>query len=93
VGHRGAATDTLTCMPGAIQVTIRDGRAGRKGGPAGVTPDGRGEVLETRDVAEPFKVGDPLTLIDGTEVVAIGVRNQFRPNNPWRQTVHVGDVF
>jgi hypothetical protein len=76
-----------------IVVTIRDGRIGRKGGSAGVTPEGYGEILETRDCVEPFHEGDRLALSDGTEVVAIGVDNDLRPNNPWLQTVHVGDVF
>jgi len=75
-------------MPGGIKVTIRDGRPGRAG-----TGDGPGEILEERDSAEPFTVGDKLTLEDGTEVVAIGVDNHIRPKSPWMQTVHVGDVF
>jgi|HubBroStandDraft_6_1064221.scaffolds.fasta_scaffold1085503_2 hypothetical protein len=81
-------------MPGAIQVVIRDGRAGRKGGRSGVTPDGQGEILETRDVAEllRFKVGDRLTLSDGTEVVVMLVRVDLHSGIPYRQTVHVGDV-
>jgi hypothetical protein len=28
-----------------VKVTVRDGRVGRKGGRAGVTPEGWGEVL------------------------------------------------
>jgi len=99
-GRLGAAVSgwylvagTLACMPGAFKVTIRDGRVGRVGGEAGVTPEGHGEVLEVRDNPEPFYVGDRLTLSDGTEVVAIGVDNHIRPDTGWQQTVHVADVF
>lgn len=86
---------TLTCVPGPVRATIRDGRVGREGGSAGVTPEGHGIVLGTREWVEPFYVGDRLMLSDGTEVVAIGVDNHIRSEGPWpwQQTVHVGDVF
>jgi hypothetical protein len=84
---------TEESMPGPIRVTIRDGRVGREDGAAGVTPEGHGAILETRDCGEPFRLNDRLTLSDGTEVVAIGVDNHLRPNHPWEQTVHIGDVF
>ena len=48
-----------------IDVTVRDGRVGRKGGAAGVTSQGHGEVLETRRTGEPFYVGDVFDTPDG----------------------------
>lgn len=85
----------LTRMPGPVRATIRDGRVGREGGPAGITPEGHGEILETREWVEPFYLNDRLTLSDGTEVTVIGVDNCIRldQDHPWEQTVHVGDVF
>jgi hypothetical protein len=77
-------------MPGAIKVTIRDGRVGRD--PAQVTADGHGAILETRDCVQPIEVDDRLTLSDGTEVVVVGVDESLRPDS-WEQTVHVGNVF
>jgi hypothetical protein len=79
-------------MPGPVRATIPDGRVGREGGPAGVTPKGHGE---TREWVEPFYLKDRLTLSDGTEVEVIGVDNSIRPDqdHPWEQTVHVADVF
>lgn len=82
-------------MPGPVRAIIRDGRVGREGGPAGVTPEGLGAILETREWVEPSYVGDRLTLSDGTEVAVIGVDNRvlLDPDHPWKQTVHVADVF
>ena len=71
-------------------MTIHDGRVGRD--PAGVTAEGHGAVLETRDCAVPVEVDDRLTLRDGTEVIVIGVDDHIRPQS-WEQTVHVGDVW
>jgi hypothetical protein len=73
-------------MPGAIRATIRDGRAGRD--PAQVTSEGHGPVLETRECARPFDIGDRLTLSDGTEVVVIGADERI--GQSWEQTVHIG---
>ena len=84
---------TEESMAGPIKMTIRDGRVGREGGPTGVTPEGHGAILETRDWVEPAYVDDRMTLSDGTEVVVIGVDNHIRPDHPWEQTVHIGDVF
>jgi hypothetical protein len=91
LGHANHSSEsgTLTGMPGAIKVTIRDGRAGRD--PAQVTPEGHGPVLETRECAQPVDIGDRLTLSDGTEVVVIGVDERI--GQSWEQTVHVRNAL
>jgi hypothetical protein len=84
-------------MPGSptfkIRVTVRDGRAGREGGEAGVTPDARGAILhEFEKDMPPLREGEILTLPDGTEVVMIGMEQQINPvAQVWEQTVYVGD--
>jgi hypothetical protein len=75
-------------MP-TIQVTVRDGRAGRD--PAKVTPDGGEVFAEFEHGSPPFKAGDRLALPDGGPVKVIGVDQALGPGG-WKQTVHVGNV-
>ena len=75
-------------MP-TIQVTVRDGRAGRD--PAKVTPEG-GEVLtEFEHGGPPFKAGDRLTLPDGSPAMVIDISQAIGPGG-WKQMLHVGNV-
>jgi hypothetical protein len=72
-----------------IQVTVRDGRAGRD--PAKVTLEG-GEVLaEFEKDFPPFEEGDRLTLPDGSQVMVIGTAEGLGPSR-WTQTIYVGNV-
>jgi hypothetical protein len=73
-----------------IKITVRDGRAGRVGGPDGVTPERYGEILGVVESTEPVDIGDTITLGDGTEVVVIGVNENIGPTT-WAQIVHVGN--
>jgi hypothetical protein len=73
-----------------IKVTVRDGRVERKGGQAGVTPQGWGEVLaEFEKDFPPLDEGDRLVLPDGAVVMVIGSNEGYGPGGV-TQTVHVG---
>jgi hypothetical protein len=74
-----------------IRITIRDGRAGREGGEAGVTPDGKGAVLGVVEQDELLDIGDKVKLADGTEVVVIGVSETISATG-FEQTVHIGNI-
>ena len=76
-----------------IKITIRDGRAGREGGEAGVTPDGKGAILEVVERDRPVQVGEIIKLPDGADGEVIGVEDDIVPGRSWEQTVHVGDVW
>jgi hypothetical protein len=84
----------MPAMAFEVHVTIRDGRAGREGGKAGVNPSGKGAILETQEKEFPrYRVGDRMTLRDGTEVVVIGQEQDIRPQDQvWGQTVVVGNL-
>jgi hypothetical protein len=77
-------------MAQAIKLVIRDGRAGREGGPAGVG-DGRGAILGIQEVSEPLDIGDKVRLADGTDVVVIGVTENFSASG-WEQEVAIGNL-
>ncbi len=92
--HAGADADrgavgSLAGMEG-IRTIVRDGRAGREGGEAGVG-DGRGAILETREGGPPLQEGANLQLEDGTEVQVIGVNHEITGEG-WEQVVVVGNV-
>lgn len=72
-----------------IEVTIRDGRAGRN---RGLDDAQGGAILATVQRDEPLDVGDAITLADGTPVIVIGVNDTIRPSESWEQTVFVGDM-
>lgn len=72
-----------------IEVTIRDGRAGRNR----TLDDAQGgAILATVQRDEPLDIGDAITLADGTPVVVIGVNDNIRPSESWEQTVFVGEM-
>jgi len=75
---------------GTIKVTIRDGRAGRIGGPDGVTPEGWGEILGVVERVEPVDIGDVIAFDDGTKLVVIGVNEAI--GSSWEQVAHVGNL-
>jgi hypothetical protein len=76
---------------GPVKITVRDGRAGRVGGPDGVTSERDGEILGIVEGAQPVDVGDVIALADGTKVMVIGVTENFTPTS-WEQVVHVGNL-
>ena len=79
-------------MAGRIKVTIRDGRAGRDGGEAGVTADRRGAVLEVVERRTPVRMGDVLRLNDGTTVKVIHIYDEIQHRLSWEQVIHIGNV-
>ena len=80
-----------------IEVEVRDGRAGRVGGPNGVNGHGDGELLLTIQRESPVDIGDELALTDGTPGEVIGVRDIGEQVDGVlclvRQVVSVGTVF
>lgn len=75
---------------GTIKITVRDGRAGRVGGPAGVAPEGYGEILGVVERSEPLDIGDVIALGDGTKVVVTGLNETI--GSTLEQVVHVGSL-
>jgi hypothetical protein len=74
----------------AVTVTVHDGRSSRD--EAVVDPNTRlGAVLVRFQAATPFRVGDPLTLPDGSQWPVTGVRNQMSMSGTWSQLVTIGD--
>jgi hypothetical protein len=73
----------LAAMPGTIEVAIRDGRAGREGGPAGATTEGHGAILEVIDRSTPVQTGEVLTLKDCVSVSVIGIDDRIPPGRSW----------
>jgi hypothetical protein len=71
-----------------IEVTVRDGRAGRDR--AQDSAEG-GAILATLQRDRPFEIGDVITLPDGGAVVVIGDREDMRPGQSREQTVFVGE--
>jgi hypothetical protein len=72
-----------------IEVTIRDGRAGRN---RDLDSAEGGAILATIQRDEPFDIGDTITLVDETPVVVIGVNDNISPGQSWAQTVFVGEM-
>lgn len=72
-----------------IEVTIRDGRAGRN---RDLDDAQGGAILATVQRDEPFDVGDTITLADDTPVVVIGVNDNICSSESWKQTVFVGEM-
>jgi len=76
-----------------IRVTVRDGRTGREGGPAGVTPNGKGAILHVFEKdPPPLDEGQVLLLGDGTKVMVIGSEEQIAVGQYYEQTVYVGNI-
>ncbi|HYZ67090.1 MAG TPA: hypothetical protein VE666_04660 [Mycobacterium sp.] len=76
--------------PDAVVVTVHDGRGGRD--EALVDPNtGLGEVLVRFQAATPFRIGDVLTLPDGSQWPVTAVRDQMSLSGSWSQRVTIGD--
>lgn len=74
----------------AVTVTVRDGRESRD--EAQVDPNTLlGAVLVRFQAATPFRVGDSITLPDGTQWPVTDVRNQMSLSGSWSQLVTIGD--
>jgi hypothetical protein len=74
----------------AVTVTVRDGRSVRD--EALVDADASlGAVLVRFQAATPYRVGDSLTLPDGSQWSVTDVRNQMSSSGAWSQEVTIGD--
>ena len=74
----------------AVTVTVHDGRSSRD--EALVDPNTHlGAVLVRFQAATPFRVGELLTLPDGSQWPVTGVRNQMSLSGSWSQVVTIGD--
>lgn len=73
-----------------MTVTVHDGRSSRD--ESLVDPKTkRGAVLVRFEAATPFRVGDSLTLPDGSQWPVTGVRDQMSLSGAWSQAVTIGD--
>jgi hypothetical protein len=72
-----------------IEITVRDGRAGRD-----QTKDSAegGAILATLQRDRPYDIGDVIGLTDGNAVVVIGENEEIQPGASWKQTVFVGEL-
>jgi hypothetical protein len=74
----------------AVTVTVHDGRRDRD--EALVDPNTQlGAVLVRFEAAAPFRVGDPLTLPDGSQWPVTDVRDRMTLSGAWSQIVTIGD--
>lgn len=74
----------------AVTVTVHDGRSNRDD--ALVDPKTRlGAVLVRFQAATPFRVGDSLTLPDGSQWPVTAVRTRMSLSGSWAQVVTIGD--
>jgi hypothetical protein len=73
-----------------VTVTVHDGRSSRD--EALVDPRTQlGAVLVRFQAATPFRVGDSLTLPDGSHWPVTAVRDQMSLSGAWSQIVTIGD--
>jgi hypothetical protein len=76
---------------GAVTVTVHDGRSDRD--EAQVDPKTQlGGVLARFQAATPFRVGDSLTLPDGSRWPVTAVRDRMSLSGAWAQVVTIGDA-
>jgi hypothetical protein len=78
-----------------VRVTVRDGRAGRDGGRAGVTPSGKGAILHTFEADFPPELdeGDVMELPDGSRVMVIGAEDRINPaEQSFEHTIYIGNL-
>jgi hypothetical protein len=74
----------------AVTVTVHDGRSSRD--QALVDPrTGLGAILVSFQAATPFRIGDLLTLPDGSQWPVAAVRDQMSLSGTWSQVVTIGD--
>jgi hypothetical protein len=73
-----------------VTVTVHDGRSSRD--EALVDPATRlGAVLVRYQAATPLRVGDSLTLPDGSQWPVTDVRSRMSLSGAWSQAVTIGD--
>jgi hypothetical protein len=78
-----------------VRVTVRDGRAGREGGRAGVTPSGKGAILRTFEADFPPELdeGDVMELPDGSMGMVTGSEDRINPaDQSFEHTIYVGNL-
>jgi hypothetical protein len=75
----------------AVSVTVHDGRSSRDEALADPST-GVGAVLGRFRAATPFRVGDSLTLPDGSQWPVTDVRTQMSLSGSWSQVVTIGDA-
>jgi hypothetical protein len=74
-----------------VSVVVHDGRSIRD--ESQVDPrTSLGAVLAKFQAATPFRIGDSLTLPDGSQWPVIAVRDQMSLSGAWAQIVTVGDT-
>ena len=74
----------------AVAVTVHDGRRSRD--PERVDPRTElGELLVKFTAAVPYRVGDLITLPDGTRWPARAVTDRMTLSGAWSQVVTIGD--
>lgn len=74
----------------AVTVTVHDGRSTRDEALVDSTTR-LGAVLVRFQAATPFRIGDWLTLPDGSQWPVTGVRDQMSLSGTWSQVVTIGD--
>jgi hypothetical protein len=74
----------------AVTVTVHDGRSSRDQALVDAKT-GLGAVLVRFQAATPFRVGDQLTLPDGSRWPVATVRDQMSLSGTWSQIVTIGD--
>ena len=74
----------------AVTVTVHDGRSSRDA--SLIDPgSGLGGILVRFQAATPFRVGDLLTLPDGSRWPVADVRSKMSLSGAWSQIVTIGD--
>jgi hypothetical protein len=73
-----------------VAVTVHDGRSSRDESLADPNTS-LGAVLVRFQSATPFRVGDSLTLPDGSQWPVTDVRNQMSLSGMWSQVLTIGD--
>jgi hypothetical protein len=74
----------------AVSVTVHDGRSTRDEALVDAKTE-LGAVLVRFQAATPFRVGDSLTLPDGSQWPVTDVRDRMTLSGSWSQSVTIGD--
>ena len=74
----------------AVTVTVHDGRSSRDQALVD-SATGLGAILVRFQAATPFRVGDMLTLPDGSQWPVTAVRDRMSLSGSWSQVVTIGD--
>jgi hypothetical protein len=96
MGVRGEGLAVSRFSPGAsgrdaVTVTVHDGRSNRDETLVDANSD-LGAVLARFQAATPFRVGDLLTLPDGSRWPIAEVRSKMSLSGAWSQIVTIGDA-